>query len=92
MFKDTLAVRYYSLPNGCMRVIEMSNIDQEEIDFFTENDIVVSIEELSTGDIVVYGCPRSDESEESEVMVFAGKRNCQDTMKALRGVCVKGFM
>lgn len=92
MFKDTLAVRYYSSPNGCMRVIEMSNIDQEEIDFFTENDIVVSIEELSTGDIVVYGCPRSDESEESEVMVFAGKRNCQDTMKALRGVCVKAFM
>jgi hypothetical protein len=92
MFEDTLTVRYYVSPHGRMREIEMRNIDQSEIRFFIEMDIQVSIEELSTGDIIVYGCPRDDESEESEVMVFAGKKNCQDTMKALRKECEKAFL
>jgi hypothetical protein len=91
MMKDTLTVRYYARPNGRMSELEMSNIYQEEINFFTENDIMVSLEELTTGDIVAYACPRSDLSEESEVMVFAGKRNCQETMKALREEYEKGF-
>jgi coenzyme F420-reducing hydrogenase gamma subunit len=92
MFEDTLTVRYYARPHGRIREIEMSNIDQSEIRFFIEMDIQVSIEELSTGDIIVYGCPRHDESEESEVMVFAGKKNCQDTMKALREECERAFL
>jgi hypothetical protein len=92
MFEDTLTVRYYARPNGRMREIEMSNIDQSEIRFFIEMDIRVSIEELSTGDIIVYGCPRDDESEESEVMVFAGKRDCRETMKALREECERVFL
>ena len=52
----------------------------------------MTLEELATGDVVVYACPRSDLSEESEVMVFAGKRNCQETMKALREECEKEFL
>lgn len=92
MFEDTLTVRYYARPNGRMREIEMSNIDQSEIQFFVENNIQVSVEELTTGDIVVYGCPRDDQSEESEVMVLAGKRSCQETMKALREKCEKVFL
>ena len=92
MFEDTLTVRYYSRPHGRMSEIEMSNIDQSDICFFIEMDIQVSIEELTTGDIVVYGCPRDDESEESEVMVFAGKRDCRETMKVLRAECEKAFL
>jgi hypothetical protein len=91
MFEDTLTVRYYARPSGRMSEIMMSEIDQSEIKFFTEANIQVSIEELANGDIVVYGCPRDDESEESEVIVFAGKRNCQETMKALRNECEKIF-
>lgn len=92
MMEDTLAVRYYTRPNGHMRMIEMSNIYQEEIDFFTDNDIMVSLEELTTGAIVAYACPRDDESEESEVMVFDNGRSCQETMKALREECEKVFL
>lgn len=92
MFEDTLTVRYYARPNGCMSEIEMRNIDLSEIRFFNEMDIQVSIEELTTGDIVVYGCPRADVSEESEVIVFAGKKDCRETMKALREECEKEFL
>ena len=91
MTKDTLTVRYYALPNGRMSEIEMSNIDKKDINFFEKRDIMVSIEELTTGDIVVYGCPRDDLSEEGEVMVFSGKRDCRETMKALRKECEKEF-
>ena len=81
---DTLTVRFYARPNGRMREIEMSNIYQEDIDFFVRNDIAVSLEELTTGDIVAYACPRSDLSEESEVMVMDHGRSCEETMRALR--------
>ena len=92
MFEDTLTVRFYVRPNGRMREIEMSKIDKEDIYFFQKHDIMVSMEELTIGDIVVYGCPRDDLSEESEVMVFAGKRDCRETMKALRQECEKAFL
>lgn len=92
MFEDTLTVRYYARPNGRMSELDMTNIYPEDVRFFVEMDIQVSIEELSTGQFVVYACPRSDLSEESEVMVFAGKRNCQETMKALREECEKEFL
>jgi coenzyme F420-reducing hydrogenase gamma subunit len=90
--KDTLTVRYYARPDGRMSEIEMSNIFKEDVDFFVKNNIVVSIEELMTGDIVVYGCPRYDDSEESEIIVFSDNRNCQDTMKNLREKCEKEFL
>ena len=92
VFEDTLTVRYYSRPNGHMIEIEMKNIDQSEIDFFVDNNIQVSIEELATGNIVVYGCPRDDESEESEVLILANGRSCEETMKDLREECEKAFL
>ena len=92
MFEDTLTVRYYARPNGSMSELDMTNIYPEDVRFFVEMDIQVSIEELSTGQFVVYACPRNDESEESEVMVFDNGRSCQETMKALREVCEKTFL
>jgi len=89
--KPTLTTRYYKAPHGRMVEIEMYNIDAEDVDFFEKNDIVVSIEEVGNS-IIVYGCPRSDESEESEVIVFAGSRSCEETMKALRQACEKVFL
>ena len=92
MFEDTLTVRYYARPNGRMSELDMTNIYPEDVRFFVENTFQVSIEELSTGQFVVYACPRDDESEESEVMVFDNGRSCQETMKALREVCEKAFL
>lgn len=87
----TLPVRMYTPPNGRMREIQMSNIYEKEIDFFVSNDIMVSIEETNIG-VVLYACPKSDESEESEVIVFAGKKSCQESMQELRQLCEDNFI
>jgi len=86
-----LPVKLYMNPNGHMRVIGMTEIDEEDIAFFLDNDIIVSMEEIETG-FVVYGCPSSDLSEESEVIVFAKARGCRETMKALREECEKRYL
>lgn len=86
----TLEVKYYKRPTGEMRVISMSNIYPEDVDFFEDNDIVVSVEETQLG-IVVYGCPRSDKTEESEIVIFAGSQKCEETMQRLRWECEKAF-
>jgi len=91
-FKDTLTVKMYQAPYyGRVEYIQMSNIEQEDISFFKNHDIMVSIEEV-LGEIIVYGCPASDDSEESEIMVIANSRSCQDTMKELREKCEKAFI
>ena len=48
------------------------------------------MEELN-GEIIVYGCPYSDESEESEVIVFAENRPCEDTLHELMELCKEHF-
>ena len=90
--KDTLTVKLFKAPHGRMELIEMSNVYQQEIDFFNDNDIIVSMEDVNGIGPVIYGCPASDVSEESEVMVFAKGRSCQDTMIELRELCEKAFL
>jgi len=87
----TLSVRMYTPPSGHMREIKMSNIHEKEIDFFVNNDIVVSIEETDIG-VILYACPKSDDSEESEVIFFAGKKPCQESMEELRQLCETKFL
>jgi hypothetical protein len=48
------------------------------------------MEELN-GEIIVYGCPYSDVSEESEVIVFAKNRPCEETLSELVSECKKHF-
>jgi len=83
-----LTVRYYRRPDGRMSEIDMTNIYPEDIQFF--ENYVVSMEELTTGDIAVYAYPENGD-EEDEVIVFDNGRNCQETMKALRSECEKAF-
>lgn len=92
VFQDALTVRYYARPNRRMRELDITNTYPEDVRFFIEMDIQVSMEEFSTGQFVVYACLRDDESEESEVMVFDNGRSCQETVKALREECEKEFL
>lgn len=84
-----LPVKYYNA-SGCETIL-CPNVYTDDCKFFLENDIVVSMEELN-GEYIVYGCPASDKSEESEVIVFADNRSCADTLKELVRLCKENFL
>lgn len=74
-----------------VREVNVRNVSEEDAEYFKENNIKVSMETLTTGDIVVYGCPYSDKSEESEVMVFAGNKSAVETFSILAQSCKEKF-
>lgn len=78
-----LTVHYFN-HNG-EHLIECKNVDPDDAKFFRDNNIKVSMEELN-GEIIVYGCPYSDASEESEVIVFANGRTCEETLNELKNI------
>lgn len=80
----TLNVHCYDT-NG-ETILTMQTIEDEIANFFKQNDIKVSMENLN-GQFIVYGCPYSDTSEESEVIVFAGTKSCKDTLAELAKQC-----
>lgn len=79
-----LDVHYYDHKGE--RVITITNVYEDTANFFRQNDIKVSMENLN-GEFIVYGCPYSDLSEESEVIVFAGNKSCKDTLYELAKQC-----
>ncbi len=81
-------VHYYNR-NG-EQLLDITKILPEDAKFFQENNIKVSMEELN-GEIIVYGCPYSDTSDESEVIVFAGGNTCEYTMSELVSECKAKF-
>lgn len=84
----SLTVHYFNC-NG-EQLIDCKNVYDADKKFFQDNDIKVSMEELN-GIIIVYGCPYSDKSEESEVVVFAGNKSCEDTLSELAKLCQEHF-
>ena len=84
----SLTVHYFN-HNG-ERLIDCTKVYDADKKFFQDNDIKVSMEELNN-QIIVYGCPYSDKSEESEVIVFAGNRTCEDTLHELMESCKQQF-
>lgn len=81
-------VHYYN-HNG-EKLLDISNIREEDAKFFLDNNIKVSMEQLNN-EIIVYGCPYDDTSEESEVIVFAGSRTCEQVMSELTEMCRENF-
>lgn len=89
-YSNALSVRYYKRPNGTVEMIDMTNIYEEDIKFFENGDYIVSMEELTIGDIAVYAYP-SSEDEETEICVLDHGRSCEETMRALRLECERAF-
>lgn len=81
-------VHYYN-HNG-EKSLDITKIRKEDAKFFLDNNIKVSMEQLNN-EIIVYGCPYSDTSEESEVIVFAGSKTCEDVMSELAEICREEF-
>jgi hypothetical protein len=84
----TFAAHYFNHTGE--HILDITKILPEDADYFEQNNIKVSMEELR-GEIIVYGCPYSDESEESEVIVFAEGRSCEETMAELAKTCKEHF-
>lgn len=70
----------YKRPNGQQEEIEVTNIYPEDEQWFIENQVKISMEELRTGEFAVYG----DYGAEEEVMELDMGRSCHEVMKALR--------
>lgn len=83
-----MIVTYYKLPDGRTQEIDMKNINKEDEDWFIENDVHVSLEEI--GDqVVVYGDigKETEDGEPDEIIVLSGAMNCFQTMAKLREEC-----
>lgn len=83
-----LPVHYFN-HNG-EHLVDCKNVHDTDKKFFQDNNIKVSMEELN-GTIIVYGCPYSDRSEESEVIVFGDNKSCEDTLSELAKECQQRF-
>jgi len=80
-----LEVTMYLLPDGRQLRTLIENVTREDAAYFQENDILVSMEQLTTGEFAVYG-RRPDADEDDEVLVLANGRNCKDTLHELRRI------
>ena len=65
---------------GDYETIFAKNVYEEDAKFVKENNIHISIEQLSCGDIAMY-VRHETEDEDEEIIVIAGNRSCQETLK-----------
>ena len=82
-----LNVIHYKRPDGRPVEVTIKNIRQEDAKFFIEGNLFVSMEDLMTGDVVLYSeTGMSDEDgEEIEVMYLVPQgESCEDAMSELR--------
>lgn len=72
----------YSRPNGQKSLVKLIGAEQDDIEWFTKNEIHLSVEAIGT-DYVVYGLwPGQDE--DNECLVISTKGTTAETFKNLR--------
>jgi hypothetical protein len=81
-----LNVTFYSLPDGRKTVKNITNILHEDADFFIRNNLKVSMEELNSGQFVIYSTTgkQMEDSEDDEVIHIVNPgQSCEDAMHEL---------
>lgn len=90
-----LTVTVFERPNGARNEVVIQNIRPEDANFFISNNLDVSMEELTTGEYVIYStypCEDSDEDDPAEVTyVVPYGMSCEDAMHELRKI-VQGYL
>lgn len=82
-----MKVTIYKAPNGRAEVIDLVNIKREDAQWFEQNNVAVSMEDIG-GQFAVYGdIGRLSEDEPDEVLVLSKGRDCFETMAELRSEC-----
>lgn len=87
---STITATVYKLPDGRKETIIVRNIHSDDADWFESNNIKISMEELQSGEIVVYGeMPFFDQDtdEPMEFLELAQGRSCEETFASLRKDC-----
>lgn len=78
-----LLATLYSLPDGRQSMVQIKNVGSEDMLWFKENRIRLSMEQLRDGVFAVYG-RWPEQEEEDEELVLSLAKPCQETMKQLR--------
>jgi len=84
-----MRVKMYLKPNGRLEYAYITNINPEDSEWFTTNEVKVSMEELYQDQFAVYGdLGITDEDGESyELIVLSEGRSCEETLSELRKNC-----
>ena len=78
-------VRLYKADgSGLSSMIELSEIEEIDVEFFNTHNITVSMETLRTGQYVLYACPNWDVDEEHIVIHIVGDETFREAMHQLR--------
>ena len=85
-----MLVDIYIQPRGDIRRVDIRNVYPADERFFEEYDIVVSMEELS-GEYIIYGYMLGTDPEETEQIVFANGRSCEDALHELVELCKQEY-
>lgn len=88
MEKQTVTATLFVPPRGERREIEIANVLPDDAAYINSKGIKVSLEELMTGDTVIYfddGKHIDDDPEEDpdEIIIISrgGKKTCEDCIK-----------
>lgn len=86
----------YMAPNGTKRIVEISNVLDEDREFFESHGVVISMEEIPSHngtDFVVYADTgvENEDGDPEEYMEIAGGRSCEEVLHKLRLSCEEYF-
>lgn len=91
-----MKVTMYVAPNGAKKTVEISNVLDEDREFFESNSVVISMEEIPSNngvDFVVYADTgmENEDGDPEEFIEIAGGRSCKEVLHALRLSCEEYF-
>lgn len=91
-----MKVTMYVAPNGDKKTVEISNVLDEDREFFESNSVVISMEEIPSNngvDFVVYADTgmENEDGDPEEFIEIAGGRSCKEVLHALRLSCEEYF-
>lgn len=82
-----LIVTIFSPPNGKSVEHEIRNVTPDDARWFNDNNIKVSMEELMTGEFVIYGCKVGTPEENECIYIVPKNQTCIEAMGKLRKLC-----
>lgn len=86
-----MKVTLFEKPNGRQNEIDICNVRQADVLFFTSNNVKISMEDSGVPGMgaTVYADigKRADDGTPEEIIVFARGRTCEDTFTDLRQKC-----